>query len=132
MAKYARYVEILLELQLTVMFLSLAMSVHSPFAGLVMSMSEEMEINVVLNARPDIRDSKGVLELREMTKRMVLMTWKMSLIITKEISRQGDSGMGKTPISLHLLDMNLNQFLVLLMDSRYLVNFLVLHLTTNL
>lgn len=58
MAKYARYVEILLELQLTVMFLSLAMSVHSLFAGLVMSMNEEMEINVVLNARPDTRDSK--------------------------------------------------------------------------
>lgn len=61
---------------------------------------------------------QGVLELREMKKRMVLMTWKMSLIITKEISKQGANGVGKRPISLHLLDMNLKQFPVLLMDSR--------------
>lgn len=58
MDKYARFVEILWALQPTVMFLLLAMNVPSPFAGLVMSMSEEMEINVVLNARADIRDLK--------------------------------------------------------------------------
>ncbi|GMP94589.1 hypothetical protein CsSME_00044002 [Camellia sinensis var. sinensis] len=132
MAKYVRYVAIRWGLQPAVMLLLLAMSVPSQFAGLVMNMSEKMEINHVLSARPDIRDTKGVLELMEMMKRMMLMTSKMSLIIPKEIALQDANGTEKMLTSLHLLDMNLNQFAFSLMGSRYLVKFQVLLLTTSL
>ena len=58
MAKYARFVEILLALQLLVMSLLLATSVPSQFVGLVMSMSAKMETSLVPSARLDIRDTK--------------------------------------------------------------------------
>lgn len=56
--KYARFVEIPLGLLLQVMFLSLAMSVLSRFAGPVMNMSEKMAISLVLSARLATKDTK--------------------------------------------------------------------------
>lgn len=58
MARYVRSVEIQLGLRQVVMYLLHAMSVHFQFVGLVMSMSAKMEINPVLSARLDIKDTK--------------------------------------------------------------------------
>ena len=58
MARYVRYVAILLASQPAVMSSLLATSVPSQFAGLVMSTRGKMEINPVLSARLDIRDTK--------------------------------------------------------------------------
>lgn len=58
MAKYVRSVVILLDLQLAVMSLLLAMSVRSLSVGLVMSMSGKMGTRLVPSARLDIRGTK--------------------------------------------------------------------------
>jgi hypothetical protein len=58
MAKYVRSVVILLDLQLVVMSLLLAMSVRSLYVGLVMSTSGKMGTRLVPSARQDIRGTK--------------------------------------------------------------------------
>jgi hypothetical protein len=42
-----------------------AMFVYFPFAALVTSTREKMAINLVLNARPNTRGIKGVLQFKE-------------------------------------------------------------------
>jgi len=58
MARFVRYVVILLDLQPAAMFLSLAMSVHSLCAVPVMSTRGKMVTNHVLSASLDIRGTK--------------------------------------------------------------------------
>jgi hypothetical protein len=83
MAKRARSVVTVWESRPLATSLLHATSVAFQFADLVMSMSGKTEPNLALNARPDTEGTKEALEWTVMKKKMTLMIWRMSLIMSK-------------------------------------------------
>jgi hypothetical protein len=120
-------VEIVLESQLMVICLWLAMNALFPCVVPVTITREKTGIKLVPNAKLDIRGTKGVREWMMMTTRMMLMTSIMSLLIRGNIRIDVH---GKEKVLTYLLPQETDLTGLSLfspMDNPSRVNFIVLH-----